>query len=62
MAIAVFGGTTQLVITWLIHVNGNPMAPAWYLVIAQVVALTAMSLMLESAPVRRAPALAAQAV
>jgi len=31
IAIAAFGGTTQLVVTWLIHVSGNPVAPAWYL-------------------------------
>jgi len=27
LAIAAFGGTTQLVVTWLIHVTGSPMAP-----------------------------------
>jgi MFS family permease len=50
VSIALFGGTTQLVITWLIHVTGSPMAPAWYLVGAGVVGLAARCLILESAP------------
>ena len=29
-SIAAFGGTTSLVVTWLIHITGNPMAPGWY--------------------------------
>jgi MFS family permease len=52
-AIALFGGTTQLVITWLIHVTGNEVAPGGYLVAANVMSLIAMALMPESAPVRR---------
>lgn len=51
-AIALFGGTTQLVITWLIHVTGSPMAPAWYLLVASAVGLAAMMLILESAPAK----------
>ena len=49
---AAFGGTTQLVITWLIHVTGNPIAPAWYLTGAAMIALIALMLLPESAPVR----------
>jgi MFS family permease len=56
VSIAVFGGTTQLVITWLIHVTGNPLAPAWYLVVATLVGQIAMLLILESAPAARAAA------
>ncbi len=51
-AIALFGGTTQLVITWLIQVTGNPMAPAWYLLAATIVGQIALMLILESAPVK----------
>ena len=29
-ATAVFGGTTQAVVTWLIAFTGSPIAPAWY--------------------------------
>lgn len=30
IGVALFGGSTQFVITWLIEVTGNPAAPAWY--------------------------------
>jgi MFS family permease len=52
IAIATFGGTAQLVVTWLLHVSGNPLAPAWYLLLAATVALVAMGLMRETAPVK----------
>ena len=54
IAIAAFGGTTQLVVTWLIHVSGNPVAPAWYLTGAVAVGQVALMLMPESAPVKLA--------
>ena len=50
-AIAVFGGSTQLVITWLIHVSGSTMAPAWYLVAAVAIGQVALMLFPETAPV-----------
>jgi MFS family permease len=52
IAIASFGGTAQLVVTWLLHFSGNPLAPAWYLLLAAVVGLIAMSLMPETAPAK----------
>jgi MFS family permease len=52
VAIASFGGTAQLVVTWLLKVSGDPLAPAWYLLLAAIVALIAMSLMPETAPVK----------
>ena len=60
LAIAVFGGTTQLVVTWLLHVTKNPVAPAWYLTGAVAIGQIAVMLMPESAPIKlvRAPALA----
>lgn len=39
---AIFGGTAPFVATWLIAVTGSVMAPAWYLVVVSVLALTAM--------------------
>jgi len=51
-SIALFGGTTQLVITWLIKITGSPMAPAWYLVGATVIGQAAIWMILESAPVK----------
>jgi MFS family permease len=52
VAIATFGGTAQLVVTWLLHITGNPLAPAWYLLLAATIALVAMGLMRETAPVK----------
>ena len=39
LAIAIFGGTTQLVETLLIRWTGNPVAPAWYMMVFVVFAL-----------------------
>lgn len=50
IAMAVCGGTTQFVITWLIHVTGSPFAPAWFLSTTLAVWLVAAWLMPESAP------------
>jgi MFS family permease len=54
-SIALFGGTTQLVITLLIHLTGNPMAPAFYLLAATCVGQASLWLILESAPVKTQP-------
>ncbi|MEJ1967585.1 MAG: MFS transporter [Rhizomicrobium sp.] len=54
-SIALFGGTTQLMITWLIKFTGNPMAPAWYLLAATIVGQIAYMLILESAPAKSLP-------
>jgi len=45
VAIALFGGTTQLVVTWLIKITGNPMSPGWYLFGALAVGQVAYMLM-----------------
>jgi len=50
VAIAIFGGTAQLVVAWLTEVTGNALAPAWYLLLATAVGLFAMILMPETAP------------
>lgn len=55
-SIAVFGGTTQPLIAWLIHVTGNPLAPSWYLLFATALSVIAMLMMIESAPVHLARA------
>ena len=52
VSVAVFGGTTQLVITWLIHVTHSALAPAWYMLGATAVAQVALYLFPESAPIR----------
>jgi MFS transporter, MHS family, citrate/tricarballylate:H+ symporter len=50
LSIALFGGTTQYTVTWLIKTTGNPVAPAWYWTAATVMGLIAMSGTRESAP------------
>jgi MFS family permease len=50
VAIAVFGGTTQYTIAWLIKVTGNSLAPAWYWTVAMIVGIIAMIAAHESAP------------
>jgi len=52
VAICVFGATAQPLVAWLIHATGNPIAPAWYLLIATAIGLIAMMLMKESAPAK----------
>jgi MFS family permease len=50
LAISIFGGSTPFMVTWLIDVSGNPLAPGWYILAAAVLEVGAMSLMRESAP------------
>ena len=50
VAIATFGGTTQYTVAWLIHVTGNPLAPAWYWMGSLIVGLVAILVAHESAP------------
>ena len=47
-----FGGTAQLIVTWLIHVSGDPLAPAWYLLAAGVIGFIALLMLPETAPVK----------
>lgn len=51
-AIAIFGGTTQFAIDGLIHVTGDPLAPAWYWLAACALGLVAALMLRESAPVK----------
>jgi MHS family proline/betaine transporter-like MFS transporter len=45
LTLAVFGGTTPLVATWLVHATGDVRAPAYYLIGASLIsALTALGL------------------
>ena len=43
--VALFGGTAQLVITWLIKVTDNPAAPALYVLITSLIAIVGILLM-----------------
>ena len=50
VAIAVFNGTAQLLVTWLIKSTGDVMWPAYYLAGMTALGLVAMALMKETAP------------
>jgi MFS family permease len=52
LAISTFGGTAQFVVTWLIAMTGNPLAPAWYMMAAVGIGFVAMAAMPETAPVK----------
>ncbi|HEY2034170.1 MAG TPA: MFS transporter [Rhizomicrobium sp.] len=54
ISIAIFGGTTQVVITWLMHITGSPLAPALYSLGSGVIGVIAMALMKETAPIKLA--------
>jgi MFS family permease len=49
-AVAIFGGSTQFVVTWLIGTTGDKLAPAWYLALSTLVAVAAMVAMPETSP------------
>jgi MFS family permease len=53
LAIAVFGGSTQFAVKWLLRATGNPLAPGWYMLGAALLGLLSMSLLRESAPGRQ---------
>ena len=42
VGVAIFGGTSQFVATWLLDSTGDPMALAWYLAGANLVSLIAL--------------------
>ncbi|MFL6764965.1 MAG: MFS transporter [Sphingomicrobium sp.] len=53
LAIAIFGGTTQLMEALLIRWTGNPVAPGWYMMGAVLLALTGALLIPEPPRARR---------
>jgi MFS family permease len=42
IGVSIFGGSTQLVVTWLIKATGDPAAPAWYVVATSLVTIGAL--------------------
>lgn len=50
LAIAIFGGSAQFIVAWLIQHTGDNLAPAYYWCVAAVIGLIAMTLFPESAP------------
>lgn len=59
-AIAIFGGTTQVALAWLLQVTGNPLMPGWYWAVAALAGALAAVFLPETAPrcaaTRTAPA------
>jgi MFS transporter, MHS family, citrate/tricarballylate:H+ symporter len=51
-AIAIFGGSTQVIVKSLLTLTGNPLVPAYYWTGAAVIGLVAMAFVKESAPIR----------
>ncbi|ELY1861380.1 MFS transporter [Serratia marcescens] len=45
--VTLFGGSAQLIVTWLLDVSGNPLAPAWYVTGMLTVSLIATLLFRE---------------
>jgi hypothetical protein len=48
VGVCVFGGSTQVVLTWLIGITGDPLSPAYYLMLANAISVVAMWLLDES--------------
>jgi MFS family permease len=48
VGVAIFGGSTQFIVTWLLAATGNPAAPAWYVAGCSVVTALAMMALPES--------------
>jgi MFS family permease len=46
-AVMLFGGFAQLIVTWLIRVTGNPLAPAFYVMFGAVVGAAGVMLMID---------------
>jgi MFS family permease len=53
LPVTLLGGTTQLLVTWLLKTTGTPMSLAWYLTGVQAVGLLAIIALPESAPHKR---------
>ncbi len=48
VGVCVFGGSTQVILTWLIGVTGDPLSPAYYLILANAISVVAMWLLEET--------------
>ncbi|MGD2106413.1 MAG: MFS transporter [Nitrosopumilaceae archaeon] len=45
ISLGIFGGTTPVIITWLIHVTGNHLMPAFYLIPALIISVVGLVMM-----------------
>ena len=53
LAIALFGGSVQFVVTGLIHLTGNLLIPAYYLTLGNIAGIVSMAMFKETAPIKR---------
>ena len=44
LGISLFGGTAQIVVTWILELTGNPASPAFYLIFTNILCLGAVFL------------------
>ena len=60
LGVAIFGGTTQFVVAWLIDLTKDPLVPAWYQIVATTISIVGIMLLAPHAEVlaerRLAPA------
>jgi nitrate/nitrite transporter NarK len=42
LAVAIFGGTAQVVFTWLISITGDPLSPFWYIVLLNLLTIASV--------------------
>ncbi len=45
VSVTLFGGTAQVAVTWLIEKTGDPLVPAWYLIVANVATVIGVALL-----------------
>lgn len=45
--VTIFGGSAQVLVTWLLEISKNPMSPAWYLIVMLLISLIATLLFKE---------------
>ncbi len=53
LPVALLGGTTQMFVTWLLHVTGNILALGWYMTGIGTIGVVTALLLPESAPTKR---------
>ena len=53
LSVAIFGGTTQFVVAWLIDWTGDPLVPAWYQIVWNAASIAAVALLAPHAELAR---------
>ena len=49
LTVTIFGATTQFVITWLLDATGDPLSPAYYVMVAGTISIFAMGYLVRAA-------------